>query len=821
MISAAVLTTSVSVLGAETGAESSVQSEGETVLLSGKTAEGDAETAETSQSDQEEKAVSPTEAPVRPTVAPTAAPTTVPAEPTSVPTEPTAAPEDPTVTPTVTPAEPTVTPEVTPTEAPENPVVTPTVIPDEPSVMPTVTPTVAPEPSKLPAKVQKIIDRIDALSLSEITISDEKEIKSVRKAYDALSKKEKKLVTNYTIFVNMEEKLAEITQKDSESAEDVTGLKPGQTSVIEGNPLYITDMISNLHAGKNFYLNSLSDLYHLSFSDDFASVMEEIEEEYKAANQLHDASDADGVTSSEDAYLVRNWQDILAVYVYRQSQAGKESFTLDASCKAELAEIFAEMNPLVADETDSSKLVYANYHINYYIKAYKIAKEDREILKKYTETDCSLLCAVVTGARGFVRQSVGDDVSEERVNVITAAYSLIGKVGYFWGGKYASLGENSSWGTVMQVTAEDSKSTGTYRAYGLDCSGFVTWSVINGYRNTGLQSAIGDGTTEQWLKAEVVSEADAKPGDLVFQDGPEAGVNNHVGIICGKTDAGDWIVVHCSAGQNGITVGEAYGAGFRYIRRPTVYETVKGQEDSGSENTPDLTFLENLTAENSLAELPAADAEETEVIAGPLVTADNGVADGQSDTEAGQTVLTQDEDKVKQALSGITVKNALTSLKTGGSRNETESGAAVPDTIMTEPETSDITETLSEVTVDTPDMSETSSDMIAETPDVKETLSDMPAGSSAVEMAGPVPTVSVTHVTPAIPKVTVKNALMSLPGGQKKSETVGKAAGQEASAVSDLQSFSVASQTEGSFAVSVPVGNGRIRTTNALLSIHK
>ena len=49
------------------------------------------------------------------------------------------------------------------------------------------------------------------------------------------------------------------------------------------------------------------------------------------------------------------------------------------------------------------------------------------------------MCATVTAAKGFVRQSVGDDVSEERVNVIAAAYSLVGKVGYFWGGNLLYL----------------------------------------------------------------------------------------------------------------------------------------------------------------------------------------------------------------------------------------------------------------------------------------------------------------------------------------------------------------------------------------------
>ena len=83
--------------------------------------------------------------------------------------------------------------------------------------------------------------------------------------------------------------------------------------------------------------------------------------------------------------------------------------------------------------------------------------------------------------------------------------------------------------------------------------------VINGYLNQGMQSSVGDGTSEQWLNANVVSEEDAQPGDLVFQSGPEAGSDNHVGIICGQTDAGDWIAVHCSSSKNGVTVGEAYG----------------------------------------------------------------------------------------------------------------------------------------------------------------------------------------------------------------------------------------------------------------------
>ena len=385
---------------------------------------------------------------------------------------------------------------------------------------------------------------------------------------------------------------------------DGKGVTPTPAAQI-GSPVYFTSMVSNLHAGKEFYLNSLKKNYQLSFSDDFAKVMDEIEKEYKQKNKLVDVSEMmnASTTSSADQLLVRNWQDILAIYIYQHKDDGKSTYVLDASCKDELAEIFAEMNPVVRDKSNITKVSYGNRHINYYIKKYNVAKEDRTVLKKYVETDCKLLCAVVTGAKGFVRQSVGDDVGEERVNVITAAYSIVGKVGYFWGGKSIALGMDSSWGGAARVSAPGSTSTGTLRAFGLDCSGFVTWAVINGYQNQGMLSNVGTGTSEQWELAQVVKEADAQPGDFVFQRGPEAGSDNHVGILCGKTDAGDWIAVHCSSSKNGVTVGEAYGAGFRYIRQPSFYPTKDELSAMESQNAVSGTLesaRKNVTLSGSL-----------------------------------------------------------------------------------------------------------------------------------------------------------------------------------------------------------------------------
>ena len=462
---------------------------------------------------------------------------------------------EPSVEPSVEPFNELTDPETSPTETPEaevSPTETPT---------PEPTPTEEPTPTPIPEHVKWIIEAIEKLKeLEEITLDQRETVEKIRDRYDKLTGEEKDLIENYKDFLKIEEEMNRLIEEEEELVDDEKDVKP------------VVYYVSNLKAGKEFYINSLKSKYHLGFAQDFGSVMDEIEHEYKIRNGLMKEDEKEkALTTSGDTLLVRNWQDILAIYVYRHHKAGEEEFLLDASAKQELAEIFEEMNPLVRNKVNIEKFSYANRHIDYYIRNNKLRLQDREFLRRYVETDCKLLCAVSTGAKGFVRQSVGDSVSEERVNVITAAYSLIGKVGYFWGGKSEIVGLDSRWGSPAMVWAEGSTTTGTVRAFGLDCSGFVTWSVINGYKNSGMLAYIGHGTSSQWFHANVVSAADAQPGDLVFQKGPENGSDNHVGILCGQTDSGDWIAVHCTASKNGITVGEAYSASFRYIRQPAFF----------------------------------------------------------------------------------------------------------------------------------------------------------------------------------------------------------------------------------------------------------
>ncbi len=372
------------------------------------------------------------------------------------------------------------------------------------------------------------------------------------------------------------------------------------------------DYASNIIAGNSVYLGELSSEYGISFDEEFEKTMDKIEADYK-----------EFLDKPED-FLAENWQDVLAVYVMKYGQDA--GIKMDKSCRDDLEQIFFLMNirsnsailrklekiqkeevsetevgsaetekaaeaeesaetekapeaeestetAADAEEATETKKAaeadakeYRALSVQDYIALYGADEEQTAILEKYTSTKCRQLCAIVTASKGFVRSEAGSDVSEERVSIVAAACSLIGKVGYFWGGKSYAIGWDDSWGSPMTVSAEGSKSSGTVRSYGLDCSGFVAWSYYNGLG--GKDAGIGNHTTTQWNASEMVDSQSAKPGDLVFYHPASAGDDNHVGIVVGVNDNGSLLVVHCSSSQNGVMTGEAWSAGFQYVRSP-------------------------------------------------------------------------------------------------------------------------------------------------------------------------------------------------------------------------------------------------------------
>ena len=163
-------------------------------------------------------------------------------------------------------------------------------------------------------------------------------------------------------------------------------------------------------------------------------------------------------------------------------------------------------------------------------------------------------------------KNLPDDLNEERRAVVKAALSLVGKVNYFWGGKSLTLGWDYRWGTTMKVTSEGSQSTGTYRPYGLDCSGFVDWAFYNATDGQYYPSGGDGGTQAQLNNCYVISESEALPGDLVF-----ASDIGHVGIVGGRDDNGNLLIIHCTGGGYNNVVITGMDGFFGITARPQWY----------------------------------------------------------------------------------------------------------------------------------------------------------------------------------------------------------------------------------------------------------
>lgn len=169
--------------------------------------------------------------------------------------------------------------------------------------------------------------------------------------------------------------------------------------------------------------------------------------------------------------------------------------------------------------------------------------------------------AISDGTAKGVIDALPDTLPAKRKAVVKAACSLVGKVNYFWGGKSSAIGWDSRWGKMALVTAEGSKSSGSMRPFGLDCSGFVTWSFINSGFSA---SQIGHGTKGQIAICSRIAWSAAQPGDLAFLSDL-----SHVGIVAGKDENGNILVIHCVSGANNVVITS--NSIFGFAAKPSCY----------------------------------------------------------------------------------------------------------------------------------------------------------------------------------------------------------------------------------------------------------
>ena len=297
------------------------------------------------------------------------------------------------------------------------------------------------------------------------------------------------------------------------------------------------------------------------------------------SNKLDDIENAAAADRSEIIGEQANWDLVLAVFATKV--AGVEDDTVEdvvvitEDKKQKLKNVFWDMHEItsctetVASGDTNEKVVYITITEKTkeeMIEKYHFTRKQQEALNTLLEQDEVLISAaqslaVSDATAQDILKNLPDSLSAERKKVIKAACSLVGKVNYFWGGKSSAIGWDSEWGKLKTVSAEGSKTTGTKRPFGLDCSGFVTWGFINSGYNA---SAIGHGTKGQIAKCSRISWSSAQAGDLAFYADL-----SHVGIIAGKDAAGNILVIHCSSGGNNVVI--TTNSGFGFAARPRCY----------------------------------------------------------------------------------------------------------------------------------------------------------------------------------------------------------------------------------------------------------
>lgn len=307
---------------------------------------------------------------------------------------------------------------------------------------------------------------------------------------------------------------------------------------------------------------------------------------YEYNERLEELQTADSYDSISVTGQSADWVEVLAVFAVKVAGADADAAdvaTMDTDRIARLKAVFWDMTAITTEvETinhpgsgdrdgwterklyititaKTAEKMKTAYHFNRnQITALDELLEQRDLLRELIEDVYS-----VSGDTAALIRSLPEDLSPEREAVVRTACSLVGKVNYFWGGKSLVIGWDVRWGELRQVTAAGSSTTGTYRPYGLDCSGFVDWVFFN---QSGGSYVIGHGggATMQHNYCTDISWSDVQPGDLVFY--PD---NSHVGIVGGRGANGGLLIIHCASGYNNVVITDKEG--FASAGRPQYY----------------------------------------------------------------------------------------------------------------------------------------------------------------------------------------------------------------------------------------------------------
>ena len=204
--------------------------------------------------------------------------------------------------------------------------------------------------------------------------------------------------------------------------------------------------------------------------------------------------------------MITNWNEVVAVFA-ANTASDKTNATdvavIDEKRKELLRQTFGDMNELSyeievithgsGEDAWTETVLYITLTSKnheqmieeYAFTPYQITAVNELLKPEYAQMMAELIgnfdenMAVNTAEIEKLLANLPPDLSAERRTIVTKACELVGKVNYFWGGKSSAIGWDSRWGKPAKVTASGSRTTGTVRPFGLDCSGFVDWVFNN------------------------------------------------------------------------------------------------------------------------------------------------------------------------------------------------------------------------------------------------------------------------------------------------------------------------------------------------------
>ena len=279
------------------------------------------------------------------------------------------------------------------------------------------------------------------------------------------------------------------------------------------------------------------------------------------------------------------WREVIAVFAVRTAGAenGVDVATMDADRMSKLKSVFWNMTEITtevegiyhegADDEDGWTEYILHITVTpqtadamrtaYRFTAYQNDALDELLSDRMALTSLAKSLTITNAGAISLLRALPKELSEERRAVVERALSLAGKVNYFWGGKSLVFGWDDRWGQLAKVTADGSSTTGTYRPYGLDCSGMVDWAFYNA-TNGSYVIGHGGGAAMQHSYCTPVRWEDAQIGDLAFYPDDE-----HVGIVAGWDKDGSIQIVHCASSYNNVVITGKEG--FAAVGHPIYY----------------------------------------------------------------------------------------------------------------------------------------------------------------------------------------------------------------------------------------------------------